>query len=376
MGVKHTDYTERERAWLWISRVLGARVAAIERLLKAGGSPAELRRAVLSGKDLGFAEHLSDKERALLSSSANDASIDRYIAWLDGFGVYAVTRDSADYPDLLRQIYDPPAVLYSAGRLKRQTELPIAVIGSRKSSDYGVEIAEYFGRQLAKYGACVVSGLAVGCDAAASKGALSVAESEYPTVAVLGSGLLNIYPAKNKKLCREIAERGAVISEFLPNAKPTRFSFPQRNRIISGLSRGVLVVEAGANSGTSITVDFALDQGRDVFAAPGRITDKLSFGTNAMIKRGEAKPVFDVDDIFAEYGIHLEELESSPVKNPDTARLSPPQRRIFSALVTGEKNAEELCEATGFGIAELNMHLTEMELSGIIRQLSNNSYSV
>ena len=143
MAVRQTEYTEKERAWLWLNRVIGARVGAAEKLIKAGGEPVMLRRDVLKGGDLPFPDIVSAEERALLLRSAADDSVDRYVDWLDKFGIYAVTRDSADYPDLLRQIYDPPTVLYCVGRLKRQTELSIAVIGSRKSSDYGVEIAEY-----------------------------------------------------------------------------------------------------------------------------------------------------------------------------------------------------------------------------------------
>lgn len=370
-----TEYNSDERAMLWLSRVFGARLAPINRLLSEFAKPSELREAVLRGESLGFAENVTKDERELLAKSAGEGSVERYAGWLDGYGVRAVTLYSGDYPDFLREIYDPPAVLYTAGRLLRRTELPIAVIGSRKCSDYGLEMAEFFGRELARNGACVVSGMAVGCDSAASRGALSAQGADYPTIAVLGSGIGVVYPPKNKKLCLEIAERGAVISEFLPNCKPSRYSFPQRNRIISGLSRGVLVVEAGIKSGTSITVDFALDQGRDVFAIPGRITDRMSMGTNALIKRGEAKPVFEVDDILSEYGLEVSAHAASPVR-PIPRDLSPRQREIYLLLASGEKTIDELCDDSGIEVAELNTLLTEMELSGIIKQLPNNLYSV
>lgn len=369
------DYNERERAWLWLNRAVGANVRAADALAGRQGALA-LRRAVLAGERPVFPEGVSDEAKAELLRSAGNDSVDRYIEWLSAQGVRAVTRDSEDYPDLLRQIYDPPTVLYTLGRLRRQAYLPIAVIGSRKSSDYGVAMAEHFGRELAKCGATVVSGLAVGCDAAASRGALSAPENDYPTVAVLGSGVRVVYPQKNKKLYDEIAERGAVISEFLPDQQPTRFTFPQRNRIISGLSRGVLVVEAGENSGTSITVDFALEHGRDVFAVPGRITDVMSRGTNRMIKRGEAKAVFDIEDILEEYGVELSTITPSPIRSVDTSGLSAEQLMLFKTLLSGEKNIDELCQITGFDITELNILLTEMELSGIIKQLSNKVYCI
>lgn len=368
-------YSEKERAWLWLNRVIGANVQMAEALLKLG-SPVELRARAINGEPISFPEGMSPDDGELLLSSAGDDSIDRYIEWLTAKGIYAVTRDSEDYPDLLREIFDPPTVLYVIGRLQRQAALPIAVIGSRKCSDYGIEMAEHFGLELAKHGACVVSGLAVGCDAAASRGALSVKTSDYPTVAVLGSGVNVIYPAKNKKLYEAISERGAVISEFLPNMHPNKFSFPQRNRIISGLSRGVLVVEAGASSGTSITVDFALEHGRDVFAVPGRITDPMSRGTNNLIKRGEAKAVFDIEDILSEYGVEVMSNAASPIKLVDTAKLSPRQALLYNTLLIGEKNIDELCQTTGFTVSELNILLTEMELSGIIKQLPNKLYSI
>ena len=166
-----------------------------------------------------------------------------------------------------------------------------------------------------------------------------------------------------------------MISEYKPGRQPTKESFPQRNRIISGLSKGILVIEAGAKSGTSITVGFAHDQGRDVFAIPGRITDLTSVGTNGLIKNGAAKAVFGVDDILYEYGRFLQ-TEDSPVHTAENSGLSPEQNRILDLLRMGEKNIDEICEITGYSVSAVNIHLTEMELSGIIRQLPNGLYSV
>ena len=192
---------------------------------------------------------------------------------------------------------------------------------------------------------------------------------------MLGCGVDVIYPASSKKLYDEITSRGAIISEYKPGTLPTRSSFPQRNRIISGISKGVLVIEAGARSGTRITANYAHDQGRDVFAVPGRISDLMSVGTNGLIKCGEAKAVFDVDDILCEYGSFTLRAES-PVKTADTSKLTPEQKTVYDLLLTGEKNVDTLCFVTGFSAAEINIYLTEMELSGIIKQLPHGEYSV
>ena len=370
------DYSENERAWLWLSLSLGVKAARLRRRMLALGSPSELYDAVRENGRLQGAGFISEADAKKLASNANDAVIDGFIESLCAKGLYAVTIDSTDYPDLLRDIFDPPAVLYVAGRLRSLPEMPVAVIGSRKCSQYGLEMADFFGRELARHGICVVSGLAVGCDAEAARGALSVAECSYPSVAVLGSGVDVLYPQKNRKLYDEIVERGAVVSELLPGSSPARFNFVQRNRIISGMSRGVLVVEAGEKSGTSITVDFALEHGRDVFAVPGRITDIMSRGTNLLIKRGTAKPVFDIEDILSEYGLSSEMISAaSPIKRVDTSGLDAKQVSIYNELLLGEKSIDELCEKTGFSVSELNIYLTEMELSGLIKQLPNKVYS-
>ena len=290
-------------------------------------------------------------------------------------GIYAVSRDDAGYPKLLREIYDPPTVLYIKGKAPGEIKLPIAVIGSRNCSDYGREMAAYFGRELALHGACIVSGLAAGCDSEAARGALSASENCFPTVAVLGCGVDVVYPSSSRELYERILEKGSVISEFKPGKSPTRESFPQRNRIISGLSKGVLVIEAGAKSGTRTTVEFAHEQGRDVFAVPGRITDLLSVGTNGLIKSGAAKAVFAADDILYEYGMFLED-PLLPIHSVDLSKLEPRPRKVCELLILGEKSADSICELTGFSVAEVNSYLTELELSGIIKQLPNGEYAV
>ena len=202
------------------------------------------------------------------------------------------------YPKKLNEIYSRPAKIYLMGNEEILNKPSIAIIGCREASDYGKKMAFEFAYKLASKGIVIVSGLARGIDSCAHLGAV---KAKGQTIAVLGSGLNNIYPKENLKLSQEIIrQNGAIISEYEPNAKPLKMHFPARNRIISGLSNGVLVVEAKEKSGTMITVDFALEQGRDVFALPGNITSMNSYGTNELIKQG-AKLVTNVDEILDEF---------------------------------------------------------------------------
>ena len=202
------------------------------------------------------------------------------------------------YPKKLNEIYSRPAKIYLMGNEEILNKPSIAIIGCREASDYGKKMAFEFAYKLASKGIVIVSGLARGIDSCAHLGAV---KAKGQTIAVLGSGLNNIYPKENLKLSQEIIrQNGAIISEYEPNAMPLKMHFPARNRIISGLSNGVLVVEAKEKSGTMITVDFALEQGKDVFALPGNITSMNSYGTNELIKQG-ARLVTNVDEILNEY---------------------------------------------------------------------------
>lgn len=201
------------------------------------------------------------------------------------------------YPEKLRRIYAPPQKLYIIGNDKILNEKGIAIIGCRKPSKYGIEMAYKFAYGLSKRGINVISGLARGIDSYSHLGAV---HAKGKTIGVLGSGLNNIYPSENKKLCLEIIKNGgAIITEYEPKEKPLAMNFPARNRIISGLSEGILVIEAKQKSGTLITVDHGLDQGKDIFVIPGNITSENSYGTNELIKQG-AKLVTNIEEIIGE----------------------------------------------------------------------------
>lgn len=265
-------------------------------------------------------------------------------------------------------------MLFVKGRIPEKIPLPIAVVGSRQCSDYGESIAQKLSLELAECGCCIVSGMAYGIDKIAAQSALKASKTECPTIAVLGCGVDIPYPNANRPLYDEICERGAVISEFLPGTRPDAFNFPRRNRIISGISKGVLVVEAAMKSGTRITVDHALEQGRDVFAVPGRITDSACEGTNQMIREGMAKAVFCVEDILEEYGVDVSMMKRA--EKIDESSLSMEELLILRLLRAGERSVDELCEMTGMNVAQLNFTLTSMEISGIIKQSSGRMYGL
>lgn len=320
---------------------------------------------------------LPDAAAARLLRAAEDGFLDRYAGYLEKHDIGVCCHGDADYPAVLREIHDAPPLLFYRGRLQAEPRLSIAMVGSRVCTQYGRDIAQLFAHDLAAAGCTIVSGLAEGIDGCAARGALSCEESPYPTVAVLGCGIDVVYPASHRKLFDEIAERGAVVTEFLPGTRPLRENFPVRNRIISGMARGLVVVEAGERSGTSITAGYALDQGREVFAVPGRITDRQSVGTNRMIQRGEAKPVFCVDDILQEFQFEpvYDTFLSGPRRVP-LSTLTQSERAVCTALLQGERSFDELADALSLPVGELNSLLTGLQFSNIIKPLSGRLYAL
>lgn len=312
-----------------------------------------------------------------LFNAAADGFLERYLAWLFRHDVGIAIPEHAEYPALLKQIPDPPSVLFYKGSLKGDISLPIAVIGARRCTKYGKDIAKLFSLELVKRGATIISGMAAGIDSMAARGALDCESSPYPTIAVLGTGIDVIYPKGNETLYQEISARGAVITEFLPGEEPLPEHFPIRNRIISGIAKGTVVVEAGDRSGTSITAGFALDQGRDVFAVPGRITDLMSVGTNRLIQSGAAKPVFCAEDILCEYGRGDEgRAPGQPRFVADQSMLNETEKRIVDAMRFEEQSIDELVEQLGISAPDLNCALTALEFSGIIKPLPGRRFAL
>lgn len=284
-------------------------------------------------------------------------------------GARLVTILDEDYPFLLKEISDPPPYLYLKGNLPESHKV-IAVVGSRRASDYGLSVTARLVRELAEQGVTIVSGLAMGVDAAAHRGAL---QASGATVGVLGCGIDLIYPAENRQLYRQMEMNGAIISEFSPGTQPDATNFPRRNRIISGMSRGVLVVEAAERSGSLITARFALEQGREVFAVPGNINFRASRGTNSLIKQG-AKLVETVADI-------LGELPPESVNLPQWARnqgfsFNADEEKICSLLAERPLHIDELTVRSGLTVSVVSAMLLRLELQGALMQIPGKVFSL
>jgi DNA processing protein len=295
-------------------------------------------------------------------------------------GIKIITYSDELYPAKLLNIYDRPAFLYVKGNLTKD-EINIAMVGSRQASTYGKYTTERISRELAIKGITIVSGLARGIDAAAHRGALTASGI---TIAVMGSGLDVIYPPENKKLYAEIVQSGAVISEYPLGTPPLASNFPARNRIISGMSYGVVVVEAGEKSGSLITARLALEQGREVFAVPGSIDSSSARGTNKLIKQG-AKLIENIDDILEDILPQIEKtapfkapsLERSvAIKSPITAKLSEIEQIIIDLISTNNLHIDEIIVATALSPAVVLSSLMSLELKGIIKQHPGKFFSL
>ncbi len=282
-------------------------------------------------------------------------------------GVQTLTWEDERYPQRLHTIDDPPPVLYVKGELAPTDDWAVAMVGTRNASNYGREAARTLATDLARAGVTIISGLAVGIDAQAHRSAL---EAGGRTIAVLGSGLDVIYPHENHRLAQEIVARGALISEYALGTQPEAPNFPPRNRIISGLSRGVVVVEAGERSGALITASYAAEQGRDVFAVPGSIFFRGSVGTNRLIRDG-ATPVLSAEDI-------LEALNLTSVSQYVEAQMLLPadetEARLFDLLSSEPMHVDELGRASDLPIAQVSSTLALMELKGLVRHAGGMNY--
>lgn len=325
-------------------------------------SPDEL--AALSG--------LTDR-KALLLSDDSYVPTDRQIRFLQKAGVHAVDRSSGDYPRNLREISDAPPVLFVRGRLDEKDRFAVSLVGSRHASPYGRTVTAKLARDLAHAGLTVVSGGAIGIDAAAHR---AVLEASGRTIAVLGCGLDIDYPRENQPLFEQIVaeDRGAIVTEFPLGATPEPWRFPMRNRIISGLSMGVVVVEAGKQSGALLTAGIAAEQGRDVMAVPGNVDRPGSRGANGLIRDGAAL-VEDARDVLRTLGIlTLEEPPADAASRPPAQNVPEPQRRLLEALSLTPKHVDAVATEVGASTPDASVQLTLLELSGLVRRLPGNCY--
>ncbi|MBX3047843.1 MAG: DNA-processing protein DprA [Anaerolineales bacterium] len=352
--------------WLALNRISGIGAVRFRALLDAFGSaaaawaasPSELKAAGLSPAAV---------ERLLEARSAADLA--NLPAELEQHGLQALTWDEPGYPRKLRELEQAPPVLYVRGTLQPEDEWAVAIVGTRQVTAYGRQVAADLAAFLARNGLTVVSGLARGVDAVAHQAAL---EAGGRTLAVMAHGLERVYPPEHRKLAQEICGRGALLSDYAVGTPPDSANFPPRNRIISGLSLAVVVVEAGQRSGALITAGFAAEQGREVFAVPGNIHAPQSAGTNFLIQRG-AHPLLRFEEL-----LEVLNLEMMTAHQTAAAALpaDPTEARLYTLLGKEPRHLNELGAQAGLPIEQVSATLALMELKGLVRQVGGMSYVV
>ena len=354
------------RHWIGFNIVRGIGPTRVRALLDNFGnlkraweaSPEDLRRAGLDNRSL----------QSLLAARSS-LDLDREVERIANVGAHILTWESADYPQLLRETLAPPPVLYVKGRISEEDAWAVAIVGTRRSTAYGRQVTRGLATALARSGITIVSGMARGIDAEAHRAAL---EAGGHTIAVLGCGIDHIYPPEHRKLAAQIVAQGALVSDYPLGTPPEGTNFPPRNRIISGLSLGTLVTEAGKRSGALITANFASEQGRDVFAVPGSIFAPASAGTNALIQDG-AKVTLRPEDV-------LEELNLTMVTEHTEARqvlpAGEPEATLLKHLSHEPTHVDELGQRLSMPISDVTSALTLMELKGMVRQVGGMKYVV
>lgn len=349
----------------WLANIPGIRNRMMLEVLAQVGSAEELY--FMNEEQLKKLDCLDEKARRGILESHN-VDFNASYTKMCGKGITFLSLENEEYPKRLKCIPDAPYGIYVKGRLPREEQKTVAIVGARMCSPYGHAMAKEIGRRLSEAGVCVISGLARGIDSDGHLGALEVGGM---TCAVLGNGVDICYPAANASLYERILDQGCIISEYAPGTEARPMFFPARNRIISGLSDVVVVVEAKQKSGSLITADFALEQGRDIYAVPGRVDEPLSAGCNALIRQGAG--------IISDVGEFLKELELCPAgearqENFHKLLLEKEESLVYIELSLRPKSMEELLTATGLSVPELSGILTRLIQKGFITETFKNNY--
>ena len=356
--------------WLALSLTPGVGSILIKRLLDRFKTPEAIFHAPM--KELLRIEGLGEKVAGEIRKGPLEKAVEKELKLLKGLGGTILTFKEDAYPKRLRDIYDPPALLYVRGELKKEDELAVAIVGSRKTSLYGRWITEKVSQELARYGVTIVSGMARGIDSVAHKGAIS---GGGRTIAVLGCGVDVIYPSENRNLFHQIINQGAILSEFPMGSPPEGGHFPRRNRIISGLSIGVAVVQASAESGSLITAGYALEQGREVFAVPGNVGAEGSRGTNRLIKEG-AKLVETSEDILEDILPQwTRERETIQKVEPPKRDLNEEEMALYQLLGETPVHIDVIIRESRFDPGRVSSLLLDLELKGLISQWPGKCFS-
>ena len=362
------DVDARVEAWASLQLLPGLGTRTLVALLRHFGGAVELRAA--SRRSL--TKVASAEQAAAIERGPDPAVLDATLAWLREPGHSLVAWDDADYPRMLLAIGDPPPAFYFVGRRELLNRPALAIVGSRNATPQGIEQSEAFGAALSAAGLTIVSGLATAIDAAAHRGGLS---ADGSSLAVVGTGLDRYYPPANRGLQQQLEREGGIVSEFPLGMPPLPENFPRRNRLISGLSRGVLVVEATLNSGSLITARLAVEQGREVFAIPGSIHSPFSKGAHRLIRDG-AKLVETAQDVLEE--LHFEAVASSAapasVVSATSAAASEPAERVLSALGHDPAGIDQLARRSGLAADAIAATLVELELAGRVVVLPGGLY--
>ncbi len=353
----------RVEAWVKLSKA-DVTARRLRLLLEEYGSP----EAILQEKPSYLLEKLklppSIVERI---SWARQVSVEQDLRRLEALKVQLITYEDPDYPLLLREIFDPPPLLFVRGTFSSTDSFAVAIVGSRRASSRARQIASHLAKELAQAGCTIVSGLAQGIDTAVHKGALEGGR----TLAVMASGIDLIYPPQNRDLAEQIARQGVLLTEFAPGTQPDAWRFPARNRLISGLSKGVVLCEAPLDSGAMITARYAAEQNREVMAVPGWVDDGRSSGCHALIKDGAAL-IENAQDVLNAIGLsHLQPQERKELPIPE---ITPEERTILDLITFEQKLVEEIIEASGLPPYEVSSRLLTLELKGLIRKLPGGLY--
>lgn len=367
---------DRYMHWLALALTpnLGARTSG--KLLRQFGSPQAVFHASLTELE---AAHLPAAVAQAIHSRESIKAAEKELAQARQLKVRLLHWDEPEYPSLLREIYDPPPLLYVRGNIELLAKHAIGIVGTRRPTPYGNQMAERIARDLAERGLVITSGLARGIDSSAHKGALAAARGM--TVAVLGTGIDVLYPKENKKLYAQMEERGALVTEFPIGTQPFPQNFPIRNRIVAGMSLGVVVVEGAQYSGSLISARLAMEFGREVFGVPGNVTQPPSFAPNQLIKQG-AKLVMGWEDVVEELPTEIR-MQLFPVETPAAAEraslfeqsLAGAEKALFSLLsVDQARHVDELVELSGLNSSQVLASLFELEMKGMVRQMPGKNF--
>ena len=366
-------YTEQEKYWIWMASMPEIGPKAFYYILKEFGDAGAFFDAVKTGGPL---ESISADAARAAKSSCSEQRVAEIISELSAKNIAAVTRLSGEYPERLAGISFPPPVLFVKGTLSGAFDIDmpldaISIVGTRRCTRKGFELARQIAKDLSEAGVAVVSGMARGIDTAAHSGAL---EAGGKTIAVLGCGVDVIYPPESDDIYYKTAENGAVVSELPPGTQPLAANFPVRNRIIAGLSKGTLVVESETEGGTAITASMAVAMGRDVFAVPGPPYLNTASLSNMLIKQGACR-AGGADDILRFYGLGGKKAGAA-VEDAKHIQLDFLQRQIYNLLLQGDTSVESIALSIKYPQSEINSALTLMELGGLIKRLPGGKYGI